>query len=306
MLLSFTNIADVMADGAINMFSSEMYGFSQPVYTEEHKKVSLNINVIAKDDDFPLSSSKQGSIYNKIFNDLTRRHGILFSFKYYPQNYMQEVQIFERGEHKEATALFGVYYKDVPYSNNQYIYPAFFNNDIHVIFTSKNNIQVENKSDLKKYKGIHVAKDELPNNVNQELSILGVKEVKDFPEAYENLLTGKADYLIASYYKSLIEAYKLGVRNYIIYSLNPIWKIPMFIRVTPRMARHPQMETLRKYLKSSQYQKARDDAFEELIEIYRENTRGVIPPTYINEENSVESTDENSANNNNEMEKLEN
>ncbi len=306
MLLSLTNVADVLADGMIKMINSEMYGFSQPVYTkDEYKGISFNINAIAKEDDFPLSSSEQGSIYDKIFNDLAQRYGILISLKYYPKNYMQAVQSFERGENDEAMALFGVYYKEVPYSNNQYVYPAFFNNDIHVIFTSKSNIRVENKSDLKNYRGIHVTKDELPNNVNQELSVLGVKEVEDFPEAYEELLTGKADYLVASYYRSIIEAYKLGVRNYIIYSINPIWKIPMFIRVTPRMAKHPKMEILRKYLRSSQYQKIRDDAFEELIEIYKESTKGVIPPTYINEEEPTENINEDSVNNNNEIEKLE-
>ena len=45
--------------------------------------------------------------------------------------------------------------------------------------------------------------------------------------------------------------------------------------------RHPRMENFVRYLKSSSYKKARDDAFAELIEVYKNNTRGIVPPTYI-------------------------
>ena len=56
----------------------------------------------------------------------------------------------------------------------------------------------------------------------------------------------------------------------------------MFIRAMPGLAEHPRMEYLKKYLRSSRYKKVRDEALQELLDIYRENTKGIVPPTYVN------------------------
>ena len=55
----------------------------------------------------------------------------------------------------------------------------------------------------------------------------------------------------------------------------------MFFRVLPDVMDDKSTEELRKYLKSARYKKVRDEAFKELVQIYEENTRGIVPPTYI-------------------------
>lgn len=74
---------------------------------------------------------------------------------------------------------------------------------------------------------------------------MGIKEAKDYPEAYRQLLSGEADYVVGTYYPSQIELYKLGIRDYVVYSKAPVWKMPMFIRAMPGLAEHPRMEYLK-------------------------------------------------------------
>lgn len=55
----------------------------------------------------------------------------------------------------------------------------------------------------------------------------------------------------------------------------------MFFRALPEVTDDERVKSLKTYLKSARYKKVRDDAFKELIKIYEENTRGIVPPTYI-------------------------
>ena len=121
----------------------------------------------------------------------------------------------------------------------------------------------------------------ISGTVSPEFANLGIKQVKDFPEAYKALLSGEADYIAGSYYPSIIEAYKLGIRDYVVFSKDAVWKIPMFIRTFPEVARHPRIAYLKRYFKSQRYKKIRDEALQELVDIYKENTKGIVPPTYI-------------------------
>ena len=182
---------------------------------------------------------------------------------------------------EDANVRFGVYYEQYPYSKNSYIYPAFFENTIHLIMPAGNKLKLQGKSSLKNYKGVYAKTDKLPSHVLKDLSALGAEEVENLPAAFEKLLTGKVEYIAASYYPSLIESYKQGIRNYVLFSKAPVWKAPMFFRALPEVTDDERVKSLKTYLKSARYKKVRDDAFKELIKIYEENTRGIVPPTYI-------------------------
>ena len=64
--------------------------------------------------------------------------------------------------------------------------------------------------------------------------------------------------------------------------------MPLFIRVRPNIMKNRHIEELSKYLKSTQYKKALKEALEELVDIYRENTAGIVPPTYTRESDDNE------------------
>lgn len=287
-------------DNIIKMYGKEQYGYNQPRYSRkpDEWKDRFYITAIADPDNFPLSSREQGSVFAKIFADLSQQEHMDIIF-YYPRNYKQSIENFERGktEYMEDTrTVFGVYFENIPYSKNEYIYPSFFENDVYLIMSGSRIIDASTKDELKKYKGVYVANDKFSSFVLKDLKALGIKEVENYNEAYKQLLSGDADFIAGCYYRSRIEAYKIGIRDYIVYSKTPVWKMPMFLRAFPSLAQHPRLKYLKKYLKSSHYKKIRDEAFEELMEIYKENTRGVVPPTYVNrisekktEENGTES-----------------
>ncbi|MBO5037895.1 MAG: hypothetical protein J6C85_00350 [Alphaproteobacteria bacterium] len=270
----------------IKMFGKEENGFNQPKYVQKFISGTeyLDIYCIAKDNHFPFSSKEQETVFYKVFEELTDKEHIAFHYSY-PNDFQKKVENFERGKSQEyINAYCNAYYEHLPYSKNEYIYPAFFENKIYVITSIQNKLELTTKESLKKYRGIRSKTDQISSFVAKDFSNLKIKEVDNYAKAYEELLTGKADYLVASYYPSLIEAYKLGIRNYIIYSANSVWKMPMFIRIHPKLKNNSRIKAMEKYLKSSRYKKIRDAAFEELIEIYKNNTLGIVPPTYINTE----------------------
>jgi len=283
----------------IKMFGQDKYGYSQPKYEEpsweEIKKMQgvKILEAIAVDKHFPFSSSEQGSIFTKIFEQTAEKAQVYILTYCDDNHYTDVVTEFERGHTESPNALFGVYYEEVPYSQNQFIYPAFFTNDVHVIFAKERKLDIKEKSNLKDYRGVHVTTDTISKTVKKEINSLGVKEVESFPQAFEELLTGKADYMVASYYPSLIELYKLGIRNYVAYSKTPIWKMPMFIKVDAKTRQDPRIKEFEKYLKSRSYKEKREKAFAELLEIYKRNTEGVVPPTYTNSfsQDKAEDTD---------------
>ncbi len=310
-LLSFLFISTTSAV-TMQMFGQKENGFSQPKYItdfiDKAEKDNLNLVILADDDNFPFSSVEQGSVFYKIFENAPKLAHADIMFTYRKGRYDEKAIAFERGKVDNINAIFGVYYKDLPYSVNRYIYPSFMYNNIYIISALQNKINITGKDNLKNYKGIRVLKDKVADIAERDYAELNIRGVKDYPTAFEELLTGKADYIAASYYPSLIEAYKLGIRDFIAYSQEPVWKLPLFLRVRPEVMRHPRMENFVRYLKSSSYKKARDDAFAELIEVYKNNTRGIVPPTYISvvkeesekqpeseESNVTESVSENSS-----------
>lgn len=287
--LLILNIRTVQAEAeTIKMFGKNEFGFEQPKYYENYERIDwrkgLNIDALANHKNFPFSSNEQGSVFNKIFLDLAEKTYIKISIKYNPREYASEITRFEQGKlgKGDINSRFGVYYDNFPYSKNEFIYPAFFENKIYVITATGTKFNLQGKDALKTYKGVYSVTDYLPKYVLRDFEALGLQKVESFEKAFEILLKGEADYLAGSYYPSMIEAYKIGVRNYLTYSKNPVWKAAMFFRGTPELMKDERLKYLQKYLKSPEYKKIKNDAFQELLDIYKRNTAGIVPPTYVN------------------------
>ncbi|MBR5154752.1 MAG: hypothetical protein IKW58_03410 [Alphaproteobacteria bacterium] len=275
---------------AVNMYregeTNKEKGYKEPIYSyftiEKFFSDEFKMEVLAESDNFPFSSRKQGSIFYKIFNDLAEKEHILIWLRYAPKDDFKKVETeFEHGVNKlEIDGLFGMYYEEKKYALTKYLYPSFAENKIHLITASNKTLDVATKDDLKKYKGLYIKEDFLPEFVKKDAKRLGMTEVDSFDRAFEDVLTGKVDYIIASNYESQIELYKRGLRNYVKYSQNPIWVAQIFLRLPPHLLKHPRIEYLKRYFKSNEYKQYRDAMFEELLSIYKENTKGVVPPTY--------------------------
>lgn len=120
------------ADNIITMFGKDVNGYNQPRYYKSSTRYDwldrFDIVAISDPDNFPWSSAEQGSVFVKIFEDLAQKEHIVVVFYYPGEGYEQSVDDFEKGKVKFMTktnAVFGTYYENIPYSKNEYIYPAF-------------------------------------------------------------------------------------------------------------------------------------------------------------------------------------
>jgi len=282
------------ASAGIKITKEADAGYGIPKYTDEYKdqdwKDSFVITAYARPKTFPLSSLEQGSVLYEIFADLAEKEHIIIKLKVPTKNdingFDNIVKKFEKGYDLTETdleirnAVFGLYYENRPYSKMEYIYPAIFENQVFIITDKARKINITHKNSLKSLKGAYVGDDYFSTFVLKDFASLGLKKIETFSDAYEELLTGKIDFIAANYYKSRIEAYQLGVNKYLLYSKTPVWKMPLFLAVMPEFAAHPRMSYLKKYLKSNTYKTLRDKKFAEMLEIYKKNTQGVVPPTY--------------------------
>lgn len=275
----------------IKMFGKEDFGYDVPQYKRyrEYNNV-VNLNVISDPDNFPISSQLQGSVFEGVFEELVNRYNLYIRF-IYSDNYNQKAEEFEKNKRINVGEFsihghIGVVYGDYPYSNNEYIYPSFFDDSLHMITSADNKLEIKTKDDLKKYKGIYVKRGQKSSKILKDFSVLRIEPIDTYNKAFELLLTGKVDYIIGSYYGSQIEAYKLGLRNYLIYSKTALWKNPLFIRVAPNVYNSKYADVLKRYLRSSKYKEARDASLKRVLEIYKENTQGVVPVMYINDNNA--------------------
>ena len=293
-ILAFAYIALFSCNAySVNMFELKEKRINQkdylePVYEYVIKKSFFDdefiLQLLAEKDNFPFTSKKQGSVFFEIFNHLADKEHIII-YLAHPNNItfkeVEQLMEHEDGE-KFFDGIFGMYYEENKYSSLQYLYPAFAENHIHLITNSSKTLDINTKEDLKKYKGLYVKTDFLPKFAIKDAKRLGLTESADFGHAFEDLFTGRVDFIVASNYLSQIELYKVGLRAYARYSQNPIWSAPLFLKFPPKTMKHPRLESLKKYFKSAEYKQVRDKAFENLLERYRENTKGIVPPTYMN------------------------
>lgn len=262
--------------------------YKEPVYKYDRGlyiyRDQFTMWLFADEDNFPYSSEKQGSVFNKIFEDLLEKEHISINLIHFEEKpyvgFDEGYKAFDTGK-IEGEGVFATHYENSKYGKNKYLYPAFAENEIYIITSLGKNINTPNKEGLKQYKGAYAKEDFLPSFVIKDLSKLGAVEKNNFSEAFEALLTGEVDYVAASNYKSQIFLYKLGLRNYVKYSVDAVWKAPLFIKLTPQRIQNSRLEYLKKYFKTEEYKQKRDEAFRELLKIYEENTRGIVPPTYV-------------------------
>jgi ABC-type amino acid transport substrate-binding protein len=267
------------------MIKEDGFAFEQPSYAEAqdkpHGRDMLILSALAEANLFPISSKLQGSAFTEAFEYLAEESGVLI-VPMYEENYEEKAKEFEKNAGSiEEKALFAVYYEENPYSDNDFLYPSFFENKIYIIMPSDKEINIKTKEDLKNFKGVYAKTDKFPKYLLKNLASLNVDMADDYSLAFKSLLTGRADYMVASYYPSVIAAYKLGIREYVRYSKEAVWKASMFLKMPPVLLESSRVKYMKKYLKSDKFKQLRDNALEDVIEIYRKNTEGVVPPTYL-------------------------
>lgn len=116
-----------------------------------------------------------------------------------------------------ADMIFGIYYNDERASYLDYVQPAFMYDDVAVFVVKGKEFPFKEKQDLIGKKGVTNEGESYGNEFDAFMKDkLQVTRTKGIEAAFEELLSGKADYLIAGYHPGLAGAAKAGLKGKIV------------------------------------------------------------------------------------------
>ena len=114
----------------------------------------------------------------------------------------------------KADMIFGIYHNDERAQYLDYVQPAFMFDDVAVFVAKGKAFPFEGQDDLIGKKGVTNEGESYGNAFDAFMKDkLDVSSTNGIDEAFNALLSGKADYLIAGYYPGLAEAAKAGVKD---------------------------------------------------------------------------------------------
>lgn len=114
----------------------------------------------------------------------------------------------------KADMIFGIYHNDERAQYLDYVQPAFMFDDVAVFVAKGKAFPFEGQDDLIGKKGVTNEGESYGNAFDAFMKDkLDVARTNGIDEAFNVLLSGKADYLIAGYYPGLAEAAKAGVKD---------------------------------------------------------------------------------------------
>lgn len=230
---------------------------------------------------------------NPVINVL-KKHNIQFEVPHENSESVSSVKLLLiKAKSDEAEMFIGAYSDTKLFSGLEVVYPAAVSNPIHLIGLSDIHEKVKNYGDLKNLKGIACKTEYFSDFVLRKFKELNITLVETPYEAYEMVITGKADYMLGSLYYNRIMASRYGLEDYLTYSNNPIFKIPFFIslsKVMPVMSEYKkvlQEEFAKPEFAMAVKQQILDEVNKEI-----EKNSGIVPPSFIPEAQELFEEDE--------------
>ncbi|MGH6803869.1 MAG: transporter substrate-binding domain-containing protein [Methyloceanibacter sp.] len=114
----------------------------------------------------------------------------------------------------KADMIFGIYYNDERAKYLDYVKPAFMYDDVAIFVAKGKAFPFKGQDDLIGKKGVTNQGESYGTEFDAFIKDkLDVARAEGIDDAFKDLLSGKADYLIAGYYPGLAEAAKAGVKD---------------------------------------------------------------------------------------------
>ena len=114
----------------------------------------------------------------------------------------------------KADMIFGIYYNDERGKYLDYVQPAFMYDDVAIFVAKGKAFPFTGQDDLIGKKGVTNQGESYGTEFDAFIKDkLDVARAEGIDDAFKDLLSGKADYLIAGYYPGLAEAAKAGVKD---------------------------------------------------------------------------------------------
>lgn len=175
----------------------------------------------------------------------------------------------------------GAYTDTQRYKGLQMIFPASISNPIHLITLPDTQEKIKTLEDLKSLHGVASKTEYFSDFVNRKLAELNVQYTDNPFEAYRMVITGEADYMIGSMYYNRMMLCRYGLNDFLVYSKNPLFKIPVFIaisKVTPRLSQY--LNAFREELSKPEYAHAVKQEIIRMVNEEIERYDGTVPPSF--------------------------
>ena len=136
----------------------------------------------------------------------------------------------EATQEGKADLIVGIYYNDARAGYLDYVQPAFMYDDVAVFVVKGKEFEFKGQDDLIGKKGVTGKGESYGDSFDAFMKDkLDVTRTDGIDDAFEELLAGKADYLIAGYYPGLAEAAKAGLKDKVVALDQALLTAEMFV-----------------------------------------------------------------------------
>ena len=225
------------------------------------------------------------TIFSKALNEALLFNNIHTKYET-TDTFDQNLEILRKGLFSILVGMYNETHTDLKKMDHiEYLYPAVLQNPVSLI-TINNKSKITNINDLKKLKGVYVSEEYFSDYVLKKFKFYNVQPVENSLEAYKKLFLGQVDYIIGSYYYHYIYSIQNGIKNYISFSKKPLWHMPMFIGISKKAKDYNRLKSLlSKKITDPLFSQKIKEELKERVKIFEQNNIGVVPPSFILEQN---------------------
>lgn len=229
------------------------------------------------------------SVFEDILNDLKNNSNVKISYIFSSkQNTEQFISDINSGK---IDIFLGAYNDTKRFKRTELVFPSILNNPVTVITMPETAAQLKDLNQLKQMRGAVCNQDEFSDYVKRQMNEYQLEYVETPYQLFEKLYTGEVDFVFTTQYFGIIEAAKLGIRDYLSFSKQIVWNMPIFIGISQLSPNRKFLsQKLSSYSENPEHKIKLEKKLQDLIYEIELKNRGVVPPAFIKKENSNNST----------------
>ncbi len=269
------------------------------VLTRKEDTNTQVLRVVSFPDYFPFGytsyDSRNSLIFNSVFIDTLREYISLKDYRIEGMPFETLGKSLSALRENGADVFVGAYYASSDFNQLEFVFPAVLINPVHLMTTPDKIQKLHKLDDLKAMKGIYNKEEHLADYVREKLKEMNVEPVSSADEAYRQILTGEADFLLGSYYYNYGKTVEMGLKDYVSFSTQALWNMPMFIAISKEMKNAKAVhELFRRLVANPDFAENMKKNMKKLMKEKEENSQGVVPPMYVRQaqENELTPADE--------------
>ncbi len=182
----------------------------------------------------------------------------------------------------QTDIFIGAYYASKTFDGIDYVFPAAFENPVHILMSAQSTNTIKSMADLENLKGIYNKQEHFSDFVMQNFERMHLSGVENADEAYRMLLTGEADYMLGSYYYNYVKTVEMGLKSDLVFSANALWNMPMFFAVSQMCDKKDSLVAhLTRAVTNPEFSETLVRDIKETIKNFEIQHQGIVAPAYI-------------------------